>query len=130
MERPTTISPRSRSLARNPKHHDRRATGPSQRQLRVGELIRHSVSELLTRGDIHDDVLGRAVVTVPEVRCSPDLRNATVYIMPLGGQDTDAVLAALKRNVKFIRGAVARAVNLKYAPDLRFQVDDSFDEAD
>ncbi|MEO1695244.1 MAG: 30S ribosome-binding factor RbfA [Pseudomonadota bacterium] len=117
-------------MARRPKQNDRQANGPSQRQLRVGELIRHTISDLLTRGDIHDDTLGRAVVTIPEVRCSPDLRNATVYVMPLGGQDIDAVLAALRRNTKFIRGAVARKVNLKYAPDLSFQTDQTFAEAD
>jgi len=103
---------------------------PSQRQLRVGELIRHSLSDLLLRGDIHDPMLSGSPITVPEVRCSPDLRNATVYIMPLGGRDTDGILKALERHGKFIRGAIARSVNLKYAPQLTFKVDTSFDEAD
>ena len=85
-----------------------KSTGPSQRQLRVGELIRHALSEMLTRGEIHDDVLAAHVVTVPEVRMSPDLRLATVYVMPLGGKDTDAVLEALERNRRYIRGEVAR----------------------
>ncbi len=97
--------------------------------MRVGELIRHRVAELLTRGDIHDDVLAAAVITIPEVRMSPDLRMATVYVMPLGGRDVAPVLAALKRNTKYIRGEIARAVNLKFAPDVRFVEDESFEEA-
>lgn len=104
--------------------------GPSQRMLRVGELVRHKISELLSRGEIADDVLASHVVTIPEVRMSPDLRLATVYVMPLGGADTGPVLEALARNVRFIRGEVARAVNLKFAPDLRFRRDETFDEAD
>jgi len=103
---------------------------PSQRQLRVGELIRHALSDLLSRGDIHDDVLAGSVITIPEVRCSPDLRNATVFVMPLGGRNTDAVIAALQKNAKFIRSVVARSVNLKYAPQLSFKADGSFDEAE
>jgi ribosome-binding factor A len=106
-----------------------RKSGPSQRQLRVGELIRHALSEMLTRGEIHDDVLAEHVVTVSEVRMSPDLRLATIYIMPLGGKDVEPVLQALGRNRKFIRGELAHAVNLKFAPDVRFQADDTFDEA-
>jgi ribosome-binding factor A len=105
-------------------------TGPSQRQLRVAELIRHALSEMLTRGEIHDDVLAAHVVTVPEVRMSPDLRLATIYIMPLGGKDTDAVLVALERNRRYIRGEIAEAVNLKFAPDIRFLADETFDEVD
>lgn len=104
------------------------AKGPSQRQLRVGEVIRHRISELLSRGEIHDDALTRNIVTIPEVRMSADLRIATVYVMPLGGDDADAVVKALANSQKFIRGAVARAVNLKFAPDLRFVKDNSFDE--
>jgi ribosome-binding factor A len=102
--------------------------GPSQRQLRVGELIRHAISDLLSRGAIHDDTLASAIVTVPEVRMSPDLKIATVYVMPLGGGDEEAIIKALAANKKFIRGEVARAVNLKFAPDLRFRKDASFDE--
>ncbi|MEZ5852104.1 MAG: 30S ribosome-binding factor RbfA [Hyphomicrobiaceae bacterium] len=103
--------------------------GPSQRQLRVGELIRHKVAEMLVRGEIHDDVLAAHVVTIPEVRMSPDLRLATVYVMPLGGEDVKPVLAALDRNKRFMRGEIAEAVNLKFAPELRFRFDESFDEA-
>ena len=104
-------------------------SGPSQRQLRVGELIRHALAEMLARGDIHDDVLTKHVVTMPEVRLSPDLKLATCYIMPLGGQDIAPVLKALDANKRYIRGEVAHRVNLKYAPDLRFRQDESFDEA-
>ena len=107
----------------------RATTGPSQRQLRVGELVRHTLSEMLTRGEIHDDTLAGHVVTVPEVRMSPDLKLATVYVMPLGGSDVKPVIAALERNKRFIRGEIAHAVNLKYAPDLRFREDETFEEA-
>jgi ribosome-binding factor A len=107
-----------------------KSTGPSQRQLRVAELVRHALSQMLTRGEIHDDVLAAHVITVPEVRMSPDLRLATIYVMPLGGKDTDAVLAALERNRRYIRGEIAEAVNLKFAPDIRFLADETFDEAD
>jgi ribosome-binding factor A len=105
-----------------------KSTGPSQRQLRVAELIRHALSEMLARGEIHDDVLAAHVVTVPEVRMSPDLRLATVYVMPLGGKDTEAVLEALERNRRYIRGEIAEAVNLKFAPDIRFLADETFEE--
>jgi ribosome-binding factor A len=102
-------------------------TGPSQRQLRVGELIRHALSEALARGDIHDDVIAEHVITISEVRMSPDLKQATIFVMPLGGTDVGPVLAALERNRKYLRGLVARAVNLKFAPDIRFREDKSFD---
>ncbi|MGI9522180.1 MAG: 30S ribosome-binding factor RbfA [Hyphomicrobiaceae bacterium] len=107
----------------------RTTTAPSQRQLRVGELIRHKLSEMLSRGEIHDNVLTLHVVTIPEVRMSPDLKIATAYVMPLGGGDSADVVAALNNNRKFIRGEVARAVALKFAPDLRFRFDETFDEA-
>jgi ribosome-binding factor A len=106
-----------------------KVTGPSQRQLRVGELVRHALSEMLTRGEIHDDVLQAHVVTVPEVRMSPDLRLATIYVMPLGGKDMEPVLAALERHKRYIRGEVAAAVNLKFAPEVRFVADETFEEA-
>ena len=106
-----------------------RPGGPSQRQLRVAELIRHSLAEVLARGEIHDDVLSSHVVTIPEVRMSPDLKLATIYVMPLGGKDTAAVLKALERNSRYIRGVVARAVNLKFAPQVRFLEDETFEEA-
>ncbi|MGE3067222.1 MAG: 30S ribosome-binding factor RbfA [Hyphomicrobiaceae bacterium] len=105
-------------------------TGPSQRQLRVGELIRHKFAEMLTRGEIHDDVIAAHVITVPEVRLSPDLRLATIYVLPLGGADAGPVLAALDRNKRFIRGEIAHAVNLKFAPDIRFRRDETFEEAE
>ena len=103
--------------------------GPSQRQQRVAELVRHALAEVLSRGDIQDDVLTRHVITIPEVRMSPDLKLATAYVMPLGGRDEDAVLKALDKNKKVLRQEVARRVNLKFAPDLRFLRDESFDEA-
>ena len=106
-----------------------KTSGPSQRQLRVGELIRHALAEMLARGDIHDDVLAKHVITVPEVRLSPDLRLATCYIMPLGGDDIAPVLKALDAHKRYIRGEIAHRVNLKYAPDIRFRQDESFDEA-
>jgi ribosome-binding factor A len=109
--------------------HNHRKSGPSQRQLRVGELVRHALAEMLSRGDVHDDVLASHVVTVSEVRMAPDLRLATIYVMPLGGKDLAPVLEALERNRKYIRGEVARAVNLKFAPEIRFLADETFDEA-
>ncbi|HEU0063302.1 MAG TPA: 30S ribosome-binding factor RbfA [Hyphomicrobiaceae bacterium] len=112
-----------------PKRHSGKTTGPSQRQLRVGELVRHALAELLTRGEIHDAVLASHVLTIPEVRMSPDLRLATVFVMPLGGKDVEAVLAALESNKRYIRGEIARAVNLKFAPDVRFRADETFDES-
>ncbi len=105
------------------------STGPSQRQQRVAELVRHALAEVLSRGDLQDDVLARHVITIPEVRMSPDLKLATAYVMPLGGKDEDAVIRALDRNRKLLRQEVARRVNLKFAPDLRFRRDESFDEA-
>src|SRR5215831_10352442 len=99
--------------------HNERNSGPSQRQLRVGELIRHALAEMLTRGEIHDDVLAEHVVTVSEVRMSPDLKLASIYIMPLGGKDVQPVLEALGRHRKYIRGEIAHEVNLKFAPDVR-----------
>jgi ribosome-binding factor A len=114
-----------------PRHHQKTSVpGGSQRQLRVGEIVRHAVADILAQGGVHDADLEGHIVTVPEVRMSPDLKLATVYVMPLGGKDTDVVLAALARNKKFLRGEVAHRVNLKFAPDLRFRVDDRFDEAE
>lgn len=100
-----------------------------QRQLRVGEVLRHGLSQALQRGVVNDPVLETHVVTVSEVRVSPDLRNATAYVMPLGGRDEAEVLAALNRHRKFMRGLMAREVNLKYMPELTFQRDASFDAA-
>jgi ribosome-binding factor A len=102
-------------------------SAPSQRMLRVGELVRHEMAALLSRGMIADPVLEGHVVTVPEVRMSPDLKLATVYVMPLGGKDVRPVLDALHRNKKLIRTELAHKVNLRYAPDVRFRVDESFE---
>jgi len=102
---------------------------PSQRQQRVAELVRHALAEVLSRGDLQDDVLARHVITIPQVRMSPDLRLATAFVMPLGGKDEQAVLRALDRNRKVLRQEVARRVALKFAPDLRFLRDETFDEA-
>jgi ribosome-binding factor A len=114
-----------------PRHHNKSsATGGSQRQLRVGELVRHAIADILSQGIIHDPDLEGHIITVPEVRMSPDLKLATIYVMPLGGRDTDKVIAALERNKKFLRGEVGRRVNLKFAPDVRFRADDRFDEAE
>ncbi len=110
-----------------------RDSGPhaaSQRQLRVGELIRHAVADMLTRGEVHDPVIASHMITIPEVRMSPDLRLATVYVMPLGGRDADKVIAALERNQRYLRGEIARHVNLKFSPDIRFHADERFAEAE
>ena len=105
------------------------AKAPSQRMLRVGELIRHRIAELLARGEVHDDVLASHVITIPEVRLSPDLKLATVYVMPLGGNGVKPVVEALTRNKKYLRAAVAETLNLRCAPDLRFKEDKTFEEA-
>jgi ribosome-binding factor A len=104
------------------------AKGPSLRVLRVGELIRHKLAEMLVRGEIHDNVLASHVVTVPEVRMSPDLKLATAYVMPLGGKDAEPVLKALERNKKYIRSEIAQTLDLRYAPDIRFLFDKTFEE--
>ena len=114
-----------------PGHHKKdSAPGGSQRQLRVGETVRHAIADILSHGSVHDPELEGHIVTVPEVRMSPDLKLATIYVMPLGGRDTDVVIAALERNKKFLRGEIAHRVNLKFAPDVRFRVDERFDEAE
>jgi len=114
-------------MAKN-KFHD--ARGPSQRQLRVGELIRRTLSTVLARGDVHDPDLNRMSITVGEVRTSPDLKIATVYVMPLGGGDRDEAIQALKRNKGALRHELMRDMTLKYAPDLRFVIDETFDQMD
>jgi len=103
---------------------------PSQRMLRVAELVRHAVAQLLSRGEISDPELEGLVVTVPTVKMSPDLKLATIYVMPMGGQGRDKVVAALDRHKKFLRGEIAHRVNLKYAPDIRFRIDESFENAE
>jgi ribosome-binding factor A len=114
------------------RHHHHRDSGstPSQRQLRAGELIRHALAEILARGEVHDPVIENHVITVPEVRVTPDLRLATVYVMPLGGRDESEVVAALERNKRFLRGELAHRINMKFAPEIRFRIDERFDEAE
>src|SRR5215217_2255871 len=102
--------------------------GKSVRLLRVGEQVRHALSDILMRGDVHDETLAKHMVSVTEVRMSPDLRHATVFVKPLLGADEAEVLAALKKNVRYLRGEVAKRVNTKYAADLKFLADESFDE--
>jgi ribosome-binding factor A len=114
-----------------PQHHKRSsAPGGSQRQLRVGEIVRHAVAEILSQGIVHDPDLEGHIITVPEVKMSPDLKLATIFVVPLGGHDIEIVIAALERNRKFLRGEIAHRVNLKFAPDIRFRADDRFDEAE
>jgi ribosome-binding factor A len=105
-------------------------SGPSQRQLRVGELIRRTLSDVLARGDVHDPDLNRMSITVGEVRTSPDLKIATVYVMPLGGGQRREAIDALKRNRGELRRAIMKDMTLKYAPDLRFVIDATFDQMD
>ena len=113
------------------RHHDTARTNvPSQRQLRVGELVRHALADMLARGEVHDPVIEGHLITVPEVQMAADLRLATIYVVPLGGHDSDAVLAALERNKRFLRGEIAHLVNLKFAPEIRFRLDERFDEAE
>lgn len=105
-------------------------SGASQRQLRVGELIRHALADVLARGGAPDEVIASHSITVPEVRMSADLRLATIYVMPLGGRDQKAVVDALERNKKFLRGEIVRRVDMKFAPEIRFRIDERFDEAE
>ena len=116
-----------RSMSRNV-HHD--GPGPSQRQLRVGETIRRALSEVLQRGDIHDPDLNRLSITVGEVRTSPDLKIATAYVLPLGGKGQDEVVELLARNRPELRRIIGKKLGLKYTPDLRFRLDDTFDRMD
>ena len=104
--------------------------GPSQRQLRVGELIRRRLSDVLNQGDIHDPDLNRLSITVGEVRCSPDLKVATAYVLPLGGDHRDEALDALRRNRSEIRRVVGKGLALKFSPEIRFAIDDTFDRLD
>lgn len=114
-------------MAKN-KFHD--GPGPSQRQLRVGELIRRTLSEVLARGDVHDPDLNRLSITVGEVRTSPDLKIATAYVLPLGGKGQDDVVGLLARNKSELRRIVGKKCGLKFAPDLRFQIDETYDRMD
>ena len=110
------------------KGHSRR--GPSQRQLRVGETLRKALSEIFLRSEIADPDLAGAAVTVSEVRASPDLKNATIYVLPLGGDNEDLVIAALERHKKFVRGELARRISLRYMPELTFELDVTFNQSD
>ena len=112
-----------------PKRFDQNA-GPSQRQQRVAELVRHALAEVLARGDLQDGVLTSHVITIPEVRMSPDLKLATAFVMPLGGQDEPRLLAAMRRAAPWFRARVGEKAQLRYAPEIRFEVDRTFDEAD
>jgi ribosome-binding factor A len=114
-------------MAKN-QHHD--GPGPSQRQLRVGEVIRRTLAQVLAQGDIHDPDLNRMSITVSEVRPSPDLKIATVFVLPLGGHGREDAIAALKRNKHELRRFVGRKSALKFTPDLRFVIDDTFDRMD
>jgi len=114
-------------MAKN-KFHE--GAGPSQRQLRVGETVRRALSDVLARGDVHDTDLNRLSITVGEVRISPDLKIATAYVLPLGGEGQDEVLKLLARNKNELRRQVAKKLTLKFSPDLRFQLDRTFDRMD
>jgi len=105
---------------------DKGAKPPSQRQLKVGELVRHALAEIFSRGEVVDEVIVRHSLTVPEVRMSPDLKLATAYVMPLGGGEADEVVAHLQKHKRFLRGEVAKRVSLKFMPELRFKQDTSF----
>jgi ribosome-binding factor A len=117
-------------MARRKQHQRDSSQGVSQRQLRVGELVRHALAEMLTRGDVHDPVIEGHIITIPEVRVTADLRLATIYVMPMGGRDADQVVAAFERHKKYLRAEIAHRINLKFAPDIRFRVDDRFAEAE
>ena len=104
------------------------SAGPSQRQLRVGEQVRHALSEVLQRGEVRDDLIESTVISVSEVRMSPDLKIATAFVSPLGAADNDAIIKALAKNAKFIRGRVTGALRqMKYMPEFRFRLDTSYD---
>jgi ribosome-binding factor A len=104
--------------------------GPTQRMLRVGELIRRTMSEILQQGGLHDPELDGVSITVGEVRVTPDLKRATAYVLPLGGTNREAILAALRRNKPEIRHQIGRGMTLKHVPDLKFEIDETFDRMD
>ena len=114
-------------MAKNKFHN---GPGPSQRQLRVGELIRRTLADVLARGEIHDPDLNRIPITVGEVRTSPDLKIATAFVLPLGGKDQELALEILRRNRSEIRRAVSKQMTLKYTPEIRFVLDETFDRMD
>jgi len=104
--------------------------GPSQRQLRVGEMLRRAISDVLARGDLYDPDLANTSITVGEVRTSPDLKNATVFVYPLGGQNADNVVAALNKSSGELRYALTKNVTLKHSPKIKFMLDTTFDQMD
>ena len=113
------------------KHHGHHGSkGSSQRQLRVGEMIRHAIAEILMRSDIADPKFDGHNITVTEVRVSPDLRNATIYALPFGAGDPKALKATLVSHQRYLRGELAKRVDLKYMPDLSFEIDETFDQAE
>jgi ribosome-binding factor A len=112
------------------KHSTGMGPGPSQRQLRVGETIRRALADILIRGDFHDPDLDGAIITVGEVRCTPDLKHATAFILPLGGHDAERILAALTRAKSELRRQLNRMVSLKFSPELHFRLDETFDRMD
>ena len=107
-----------------------RGSGPSQRQLRVGELIRRTLSETLQRGEVHDIELNRLSITVAEVRVTPDLRRATAFVLPLGGEQRAEALALLNRNRGELKRAIGKALTVKFIPELRFVLDETYDRLD
>ena len=118
-------------MTRNtPSRSSSASSGPGQRQLRVGELIRRTLSEILSQGDLHDPELDGVSITVGEVRVAPDLKRATAYILPLGGANREGVLAALRRNKPELRHLIARSMTIKHMPDLKFEIDETFDRID
>jgi len=104
--------------------------GPSQRMLRMSELVRHALAEIFARGDIHDPVLETHTITIPEVVMTPDLRHATAYVMPLGGKDKSKIIEALNKHKKFMRGLLAKKIEAKFMPELHFRLDERFDRAE
>lgn len=106
---------------------DKGPKAPSQRQLKVGELIRHALAEIFVRGEVMDEVVSKHSLTVPEVRMTPDLKLATCFVMPLGGGEAEEVVAHLEKHKRFLRGEVAKRISLKFMPELRFKVDSSFE---
>ena len=114
---------------KRPSHHKSAAAGPSQRQLRTGELVRHGLVEVLREEEFQDEALQGASVTVAEARMTADLKHATVFVVKLAGEGTDAAVEALNKHAKHIRGLLARRIDLKFMPDLRFRRDESFEAA-
>jgi ribosome-binding factor A len=118
-----------RGGGRSDLHHSRRDAGPSQRQLRVGEMLRHALAEILNRNEIRDPDLDGISVTITQIKPSPDMRYATVYCEPLGGENAKQIIAALNRHKGFLRGEMGHRITMKFTPDLRFVEDESFAEA-